>query len=97
LVPVVSIRQNGQNEIAQKLRKMNGFFAKIDTFFAKIGENCVPFDTFLVLLSAFTRVSDWYSVQPRYAIAMRRRAKPDRQKTPDAKKTGDRSQESEAK
>jgi len=41
----------------EKLRKMKGFFAKIDHFFAKIGENCIPFDTFLALLGTFSRVS----------------------------------------
>jgi len=51
---------------------MNGFFAKIDAFFAKIGKNCTSFDTFLILFGTFDRVSDWYNGQPHYAIAMRR-------------------------
>jgi hypothetical protein len=34
---------------------MNGFFAKIDHFFAKIGKNCIPFDTFLALFGTFDR------------------------------------------
>ena len=36
---------------------MNGFFAKIGAFFAKIGKNCTPFDVFLILFGTFDRVS----------------------------------------
>jgi len=30
----------------EKLQKMNDFFAKVHAFFAKIGKNYTPFDTF---------------------------------------------------
>jgi len=39
----------------KKLRKMKGFFEKIGHFFAKIGENCTPFDVFFAFLSTFYR------------------------------------------